>query len=68
MVEESGPRGGATDSIEAVEKLGVIPVSLPLGKRCRRNAEQTTTAWSGAAAPIRVQQIFDISKPMTFLP
>jgi TRAP-type transport system periplasmic protein len=61
-------QGGAPIQVEPLKKLGVIPVSLPLGEALPAMQNKTIDGMVGAAAPYVAFKYYDIAKPMTFLP
>jgi C4-dicarboxylate-binding protein DctP len=61
-------QGGAPIQVEPLKKLGVIPVSLPLGEALPAMQNKTIDGMVGAAAPYVAFKYFDIAKPMTYLP
>src|SRR4051812_46337342 len=61
-------QGGAPIQVDPLKKLGVIPVSLPLGEALPAMQNKTIDGMVGAAAPYVAFKYFDIAKPMTFLP
>jgi TRAP-type transport system periplasmic protein len=62
------PQGGAPIQVEPLKKLGVIPVSLPLGEALPAMQNKTIDGMVGAAAPYVAFKYYDIAKPMTYLP
>src|SRR3954451_5789562 len=61
-------QGGAPIQVEPLKKVGVIPVSLPLGEALPAMQNKTIDGMVGAAAPYVAFKYFDIAKPMTYLP
>lgn len=61
-------QGGAPIQVEPLKKLGVIPVSLPLGEALPAMQNKTIDGMVGAAAPYVAFKYYDIAKPMTGLP
>jgi TRAP-type C4-dicarboxylate transport system substrate-binding protein len=61
-------QGGAPIQVDPLKKLGVIPVSLPLGEALPAMQNKTIDGMVGAAAPYVAFKYYDIAKPMTFLP
>ncbi len=61
-------QGGAPIQVEPLKKVGVIPVSLPLGEALPAMQNKTIDGMVGAAAPYVAFKYYDIAKPMTFLP
>ena len=61
-------QGGAPIQVEPLKKLGVIPVSLPLGEALPAMQNKTIDGMVGAAAPYVAFKYSDIAKPMTYLP
>jgi TRAP-type transport system periplasmic protein len=61
-------QGGAPIQVEPFKKLGVIPVSLPLGEALPAMQNKTIDGMVAGAAPFVVFKYFDIAKPMTYLP
>src|SRR5215207_647364 len=61
-------QGGAPIQVDPLKKLGVIPVSLPLGEALPAMQNKTIDGMVGAAAPYVAFKYFDIAKPMTYLP
>src|SRR5829696_3494335 len=61
-------QGGAPIQVDPFKKLGVIPVSLPLGEALPAMQNRTIDGMVGAAAPYVAFKYFDIAKPMTYLP
>src|SRR5262245_50208156 len=60
-------QGGAPIQVEPLKKLGVIPVSLPLGEALPAMQNKTIDGMVGAAAPYVAFKYYDIAKPMTYL-
>jgi TRAP-type transport system periplasmic protein len=61
-------QGGAPIQVEPLKKLGVIPVSLPLGEALPAMQNKTIDGMVGAVAPYVAFKYYDIAKPMTYLP
>lgn len=61
-------QGGAPIQVEPLKKVGVIPVSLPLGEALPAMQNRTIDGMVGAAAPYVAFKYYDIAKPMTYLP
>jgi TRAP-type transport system periplasmic protein len=61
-------QGGAPIQVEPLKKVGVIPVSLPLGEALPAMQNKTIDGMVGAAAPYVAFKYYDIAKPMTHLP
>jgi C4-dicarboxylate-binding protein DctP len=61
-------QGGAPIQVDPFKKLGVIPVSLPLGEALPAMQNKTIDGMVGAAAPYVAFKYYDIAKPMTYLP
>jgi TRAP-type C4-dicarboxylate transport system substrate-binding protein len=61
-------QGGAPIQVDPLKKLGVIPVSLPLGEALLAMQNKTIDGMVGAAAPYVAFKYYDIAKPMTYLP
>jgi C4-dicarboxylate-binding protein DctP len=61
-------QGGAPIQVEPLKKVGVIPVSLPLGEALPAMQNKTIDGMVGAAAPYVAFKYYDIAKPMTYLP
>jgi C4-dicarboxylate-binding protein DctP len=61
-------QGGAPIQVEPLKKLGVLPVSLPLGEALPAMQNHTIDGMVGAAAPYIAFKYYDIAKPMTYLP
>jgi TRAP-type transport system periplasmic protein len=61
-------QGGAAIQVEPFRKVGVIPVSLPLGEALPAMQHKTIDGMVGAAAPYVAFKYYDIAKPMTYLP
>jgi TRAP-type C4-dicarboxylate transport system substrate-binding protein len=61
-------QGGAPIQVEPLKKVGVIPVSLPLGEALPAMQNKTIDGMVGAAAPYIAFKYYDIAKPMTYLP
>jgi TRAP-type C4-dicarboxylate transport system substrate-binding protein len=61
-------QGGAPIQVEPFKKLGVIPVSLPLGEALPAMQNKTIDGMIAGIAPFVVFKYYDIAKPVTFLP
>src|SRR4029077_17432873 len=61
-------QGGAPIQVEPFKKLGVIPVSLPLGEALPAMQNRTIDGKVGPGAPYVALKYYDIAKPMTYLP
>ena len=61
-------QGGAPIQVDPLKKLGVIPVSLPLGEALPAMQNKTIDGMVGAAAPYVAFKYYDIAKPMMYLP
>jgi C4-dicarboxylate-binding protein DctP len=61
-------QGGAPIQVEPLKKVGVLPVSLPLGEALPAMQNKTIDGMVGAAAPYVAFKYYDIAKPMTYLP
>lgn len=61
-------QGGAPIQVEPLKKLGIIPVSLPLGEALPAMQNKTIDGMVGAAAPYVAFKYYDIAKPMLYLP
>jgi TRAP-type C4-dicarboxylate transport system substrate-binding protein len=61
-------QGGAPIQVEPLKKVGVIPVSLPLGEALPAMQNKTIDGMVGAAAPYVAFKYYDIAKAMTYLP
>lgn len=61
-------QGGAPIQVEPLKKVGVLPVSLPLGEALPAMQNRTIDGMVGAAAPYVAFKYYDIAKPMTYLP
>ena len=61
-------QGGAPIQVDPLKKLGVIPVSLPLGEALPAMQNKTIDGMVGAAAPYVAFKYYDVAKPMTYLP
>jgi C4-dicarboxylate-binding protein DctP len=61
-------QGGAPIQVEPLKKVGVIPVSLPLGEALPALQNRTIDGMVAAANPFVVFKYYDIAKPMTYLP
>jgi TRAP-type transport system periplasmic protein len=66
--QKTRTQGGAPIQVDPLKKLGVIPVSLPLGEALPAMQNKTIDGMVGAAAPYVAFKYYDIAKPMTFLP
>ncbi len=61
-------QGGAPIQVEPFKKLGVIPVSLPLGEALPAMQNRTIDGMIAGIAPFSAFKYYDIAKPVTFLP
>jgi TRAP-type C4-dicarboxylate transport system substrate-binding protein len=61
-------QGGAPIQVEPLKKVGVIPVSLPLGEALPAMQNKTIDGMVAAANPFVAFKYYDIAKPMTYLP
>jgi C4-dicarboxylate-binding protein DctP len=61
-------QGGAPIQVEPFRKLGIIPVSLPLGEALPAMQNKTIDGMIAAIAPFNAFKYYDIAKPATFLP
>jgi TRAP-type C4-dicarboxylate transport system substrate-binding protein len=61
-------QGGAPIQIEPLKKVGIIPVSLPLGEALPAMQNHTIDGMVAAANPFVAFKYYDIAKPMTYLP
>jgi len=61
-------QGGAPIQVEPLKKVGVLPVSLPLGEALPAMQNRTIDGMVAASAPFVAFKYYDIAKPMTFLP
>jgi TRAP-type transport system periplasmic protein len=61
-------QGGAPIQVDPFKKLGVLPVSLPLGEALPAMQNRTIDGMVAAAAPFVAFKYYDIAKPMTYLP
>lgn len=61
-------QGGAPIQVEPLKKVGVIPVSLPLGEALPAMQNKTIDGMVAAASPFVAFKYYDIAKPMTYLP
>ena len=61
-------QGGAPIQVEPFKKLGVIPVSLPLGEALPAMQNRTIDGMIAGIAPFSTFKYYDIAKPVTFLP
>ncbi len=61
-------QGGAPIQVEPFRKLGIIPVSLPLGEALPAMQNRTIDGMLAAIAPFNAFKYYDIAKPATFLP
>jgi C4-dicarboxylate-binding protein DctP len=61
-------QGGAPIQVEPLKKVGIIPVSLPLGEALPAMQNKTIDGMVAAANPFVVFKYYDIAKPMTYLP
>lgn len=60
--------GGAPIQVEPFKKLGVTPVSIPLGEALPALQNKTIDGMVAAASPFLAFKYFDVAKTMTFLP
>ena len=61
-------QGGAPIQVEPFKKLGVIPVSLPLGEALPAMQNKTIDGMIAGVAPFTAFKYYDVAKPLTFLP
>ena len=61
-------QGGAPIQVEPFKKLGVLPVSLPLGEALPAMQNRTIDGMIAGVAPFTAFKYFDIAKPLTYLP
>jgi TRAP-type transport system periplasmic protein len=61
-------QGGAPIQVEPFKKLGVLPVSLPLGEALPAMQNRTIDGMIAGVAPFTAFKYYDIAKPMTYLP
>src|SRR5262249_20053268 len=61
-------QGGAPIQVEPFKKLGVLPVSLPLGEAPPAVPNRTLDRQIGGVGPFTAVKYYDIPKAMTFLP
>ena len=61
-------QGGAPIQVEPFKKLGVLPVSLPLGDALPAMQNRTIDGMIAGVAPFTAFKYYDIAKPLTFLP
>ena len=61
-------QGGAPIQVEPLKKVGVLPVSLPLGEALPAMQNRTIDGMVAAANPFVAFKYYDIAKPMTYLP
>jgi C4-dicarboxylate-binding protein DctP len=61
-------QGGAPIQVEPFRKLGVLPVSLPLGEALPAMQNRTIDGMVAGVAPFVAFKYYDIAKPMTYLP
>jgi C4-dicarboxylate-binding protein DctP len=61
-------QGGAPIQVDPFKKLGVIPVSLPLGEALPAMQNKTIDGMVAGVAPYVAFKYYDIAKPMTYLP
>jgi C4-dicarboxylate-binding protein DctP len=61
-------QGGAPIQVEPFKKLGVIPVSLPLGEALPAMQNKTIDGMIAGIAPFTAFKYYDVAKPLTFLP
>jgi C4-dicarboxylate-binding protein DctP len=60
-------QGGAIQ-VEPLKKVGVLPVSLPLGEALPAMQNRTIDGMVAAANPFVAFKYYDIAKPMTYMP
>ncbi len=61
-------QGGAPIQVEPLKKVGIIPVSLPLGEALPGLQNRTIDGMVAAANPFVAFKYYDVAKPMTYLP
>lgn len=61
-------QGGAPIQVDPFKKLGVIPVSLPLGEALPSMQNKTIDGMVAGVAPYVAFKYYDVAKPMTYLP
>jgi TRAP-type C4-dicarboxylate transport system substrate-binding protein len=61
-------QGGAPIQVEPLKKVGVLPVSLPLGEALPAMQNRTIDGMVAASSPFVAFKYYDIAKPMTYLP
>src|ERR1700674_1391428 len=61
-------QGGAPIQVEPFKKLGILPVSLPLGEALPAMQNRTIDGMIAGVAPFTAFKYYDIAKPLTFLP
>jgi TRAP-type C4-dicarboxylate transport system substrate-binding protein len=61
-------QGGAPIQVEPFKKLGILPVSLPLGEALPAMQNKTIDGMIAAIAPFTAFKYYDVAKPLTFLP
>ncbi|MEP6610072.1 MAG: TRAP transporter substrate-binding protein [Burkholderiaceae bacterium] len=61
-------QGGAPIQVEPLKKVGIIPVSLPLGEALPAMQNKTIDGMVAAANPFVAFKYYDIAKPMLYLP
>lgn len=61
-------QGGAPIQVEPFKKLGILPVSLPLGEALPAMQNRTIDGMIAGIAPFTAFKYYDIAKPLTFLP
>ena len=61
-------QGGAPIQVEPFKKLGVLPVSLPLGEALPAMQNRTIDGMIAGIAPFTAFKYYDVAKPLTFLP
>ena len=61
-------QGGAPIQVEPFRKLGVLPVSLPLGEALPAMQNRTIDGMIAGVAPFTAFKYYDVAKPLTFLP
>ncbi len=61
-------QGGAPIQVEPFKKLGILPVSLPLGEALPAMQNRTIDGMIAGIAPFTAFKYYDIAKALTFLP
>ncbi len=61
-------QGGAPIQVEPFKKLGILPVSLPLGEALPAMQNRTIDGMIAGVAPFTAFKYYDVAKPLTFLP